>query len=50
MQHEFLQMFGRRGDDQEQFLQEMRAVARLSGGFLVVGGIYALVLALAVWE
>ena len=50
MQHGFLEMLGRRGDDQEQFLDDMRVLSRLAGGLLIAGGVYTLALACFVWR
>ena len=49
MQHGFLEMLGRRGDDLEQFLDGMLSLTRLVGGLFVAGGVYTLVLACFVW-
>lgn len=49
MQYGFLELFNRHNGDQGQFPRDMRTLGRLSGGLLVMFGVYALVLVFAVW-
>lgn len=50
MRRDFLATLGLRGDRLERDLDDQRIIARLFGGMIMAGGVYAAVLGCFVWK
>jgi hypothetical protein len=50
MRRSFLEVLGLREDVRERLLDDQRLLARLFGGVIIAGGLYALVLGCFVWR
>ena len=50
MRRSFLEVLGLREDVRERLLDDQRLLARLFGGVIIAGGVYAFVLGCIVWR